>query len=227
MRIARACFASAFAFVIVACASIDEPASFTKPDAGKDPSFEDAGPFDRCRALERRFVTDVEAKVYTLPSGAQAVCVTLPEIAVPAAGRGALVFCIAGNDLAKVAPGTASDVSPNLATCAYCTNLQTNCAAADASIECVTDYAPVAGKARIMRLPTTPGAPVWIDVGGLVFERVTSRRPDGSFFLEPLDCIVADGLTLQGTLVAASADACSGFEQVACNIAKTASTRSP
>src|SRR5262245_19637818 len=78
----------------VACASVDAPASFEKPGAPTE-NRPNASAYERCRLLDRRFVTNVEARVYGDAANPQAVCVTL-QLPVPGAGTGAVLFCVAG-----------------------------------------------------------------------------------------------------------------------------------
>ena len=211
------------ALLVVACASIDTPAPFVAQEAGTTTPVADAGPIDHCRVLDRRFVTNARARVYGDAPAPQAVCVTL-ETAVPGGGTGAVLFCVAGN-LANVTLPEVRDLKADLTTCAYCTDIQTNCAVADAGTTCTTSYAPLSGNARIVRLGNAPGEPVWIDLG-FVAARVIHRDAT-RIDVERLDCLLADGLTIQGTLERGTTAACTGVEQTACTIADTAASRSP
>lgn len=218
--IRRLAFAAlAFAFAVLACASIDPPAAFVPPEAGSDPSRADSAPFDRCQVLPRTIASDASAKLYAGDAGAEALCVTLE---IGGGGTTAVVFCVAGN-LANAAVGTPRDLGPDLSSCAYCLDVQTGCVDGGTSASCAS-YAPITGKARIVRLERDAGGEVWVDVGGLVVARVESRD-GGGFFLERRDCLFADGLTFQGIVepgTCSSPDA-----STACQIASTAASRVP
>jgi hypothetical protein len=219
----RSCWSVAVALLIVACASIDAPATVVPAEAGTETPLTDAGPIDRCRVLDRSFVTSARARIYGDAPAPQAVCVTL-ETAVPGGGTGAILFCVAGK-LANVTVPDVRDLKADLTTCAYCTDIQTNCSSADAGLTCTTSYAPLTGKARIVRLGNAPGEPVWIDLG-FVAARVVHRDAT-RIDVERLDCLLADGLTIQGTLERGSTSSCSGVEQTACTIADSAASRVP
>jgi hypothetical protein len=210
---------------LFACASIDAPAPFDKPDASADPNDSDASSADRCgRFLPRRFATDATARVYGDRTGAQAVCVSL-ALEVLGAGTGVVTFCVAG-DLDNVTlPTTVRDVSAK-ANCAYCVEAQTGCTIGDAGpLACDNQYLPTSGRVRIVRLGREAGEEVWIDVGDLVLARVTRRdETTGTFELERVGCLFADGLTFQAKLVAAT---CPGSDPIECRIASTASSRVP
>lgn len=211
--------------LVFACATIDSPRSFDKPDAAEELPV-DAGAYERCRLLERRFVTDVQARVYGDPGGPQAICLTL-QLPVRGAGSGAVVFCVAG-DLQSVAVPSLHELTTDLHECAYCTYMETNCKATEAgtSPTCATPYAVLSGRARIVRLGRIPGERVWVDIGDLELARVTGRS-ETQIDVERRDCLFADGLTLQGLLVAASTEVCSGVEETACTIARSAASRIP
>lgn len=194
----------ALAFAIVACASIDPPAEFVRPDADLDPSLPDGSRAAGCgRALPRIFTADTPARIYGAPGGPQAVCMTFDVSDEPAAGPGLGTSCVFG-DLDDESSSHAVGIDP--ATCTHCVDVRTNCrpsADAGVTVPCATEYLPTAGRMRIVRLSRDAGADVWIDVGGLVLRRVTERDLDaGTFRLEPASCLFADGLTLQGKLVA-------------------------
>jgi hypothetical protein len=211
------------ALVLFACASIDPPAPFAKPDASADPIVGDASSADRCgRFLPRRFATDATARVYGDRAGAQAVCVSL-AVEVPSGETAVVTFCVAG-DLDNVTlPTTVRDVSAGL-DCAYCVEARIGCTLGDAGPEnCTNQYLPTSGRVRIIRLGRDAGDEVWIDVGGLVLERVI-RRDETSFQLAETGCLFADGLTFQGKLVAAT---CPGSDPIECRIASTAASRIP
>jgi hypothetical protein len=203
----------AVALAFLACASIDPPAPFEKPDAVSDPSSEDAG---RCgRILPRRFTTNARAMLYDDPAGAQAICVTL-ELDVIGAATGQVTFCVAG-DLDDVTVPTVREIGLDSRTCAYCIDVQTNCAPDGGPETCVTQYAPIGGRVRIVRLRNAVDEEVWIDVGDLA----VARREGTS--LELLDCLFADGLTFQGKLVLGT---CTN-DTFECRIANSAASRFP
>lgn len=214
--------AGGIGLVLVACARIDPPADYTKPEAGTNEAPAGAPAYERCRLLERRFVTNVQARVYGEAPGPQAVCVTL-DLPLP----GELVFCVAGA-LQNVEVPSNHELTADLQQCAYCTYLETSCVVAEAGATpaCSHSYAPITGKARIVRFGKKPGDAVWIDIGDLEVARVT-RRDETRIDLERRDCIFADGLTLQGVLERGSANACTGVEEPACRIANTAGSRFP
>jgi len=216
--------ALAIATLIVACVSIDDPAPFVPIEAGTGLT-PPPGPYDRCRLIDRRFVTNVDARVYDSGAGAgdaQTVCVSL-RTTVPAAGDGVVAFCVAGAldeiSLPKIQP-----VSSSIDTCAYCAYVQTSCTDAGAgAVACATSYAAVTGVVRILRLGRAVGEPVWIDLGNLEVARIN----DGTTNLERRDCLFADSLTLQGILTAGDSSTCVGSDEPACRIATTAATRTP
>lgn len=230
-RIVRGAFSRSLSIsgavaLIVACTAIDPPAAFDDPGPPTDETRGNASAYERCRLLDRRFVTDVRARIYGDAANPQAVCVTL-QLPVPAAGTGAVVFCVAGRLETVVVPSV-RELTADLVKCAYCTDVRTNCIApeAGASPTCATSYAVLTGRARIVRLGRAPGASVWIDIGDLEVARVT-RRDEGRFDVERRDCLYADGLTLQGVLERGFAATCSGVEQTACDVANSASQRFP
>lgn len=223
----RAWFASAAAAALVAaCSTVDPPASYTRKEGGADEPQRDAGAYERCRLLDRRFVVDADARVYGDPPGPQAVCVTLAT-SIPAGGPGAIVFCVAGA-LDAVAVPSVHELGPDLSRCAYCTDVETNCSTSDAGgiTTCTNAYAVVTGSVRIVHLGRAPGEPVWIDLGDLEVARVT-HRDETRTDVERLDCLFADGLTLQGVLRRGSTEDCAGLDATACAIANTAASRSP
>lgn len=216
----------AVAGAIVACASIDPPAPFTAEEAGVDPAAPDGA---TCRRiLPRTFAGNASAKLYGPPGGSQAICVTLVILAVPQAGPALVTFCIAG-DLSKAASRTPRDIGLDPRTCAYCLDVRTNCRQADGGVSspCDTSYSPIRGKMRIVSwVDAGAGDEVWIDVGDVTLARIRERTDSGAFFLEPtdVDCLLADGLTFQGKLEAATS--CTE-DSIECQIANSASTRFP
>jgi hypothetical protein len=200
------------ALAFFACASIDPPAPFDKPDAISDLPSTDAG---RCgRVLPRRFTTDARARLYADATGPRAICVTL-EVDVSGAGTGQVTFWVAG-DLDDVTVPSVRDIALDNESCAYCVDVRTNCTDAGPDT-CSTRYAPTSGRVRIVRLGLAVDAEVWIDVGDLAVARVEGID------LERRDCLFADGLTFQGKLVAATCEA-DTFE---CSIANSANDRFP
>jgi hypothetical protein len=211
------------AIVIVACATIDPPASFTPNEAGAGSS---SGETRTCRVIPRTFTGDTTAKLYGAPGGPQAVCVTLKVEVITGATNALVTFCVAGNDLDTAVRQTPRDIDLNPNKCAYCVDVQTNCPTTDGGIipPCGTSYAPTAGTMRILKLGKNIGDDVWIDVGALVVARVeVLDRDAGTFELQPADCLSADGLTFQGRLVAAT---CTD-DSTECSIANSASSRFP
>jgi hypothetical protein len=209
---------------IAACVSIDDPAPFIQREGGAGLTTPPT-PYERCRVLDRRFVTDVKARVYGAAPNPQAVCVSL-DVAVPAAGPGTVVFCVAGANLGSVVVPRVQSVSSNIENCAYCTYVQTNCGATDGGTSCTTAYSVVTGSARILRLNEAVGESVWIDLGNLEVARVIDPANNAAG-LESRDCLFADGLTLQGVLTAGSTSNCFGVDEPICRIASTAASRSP
>lgn len=213
------------ALAIVACASIDPPAPFTPNEAGASAPLEGNR---RCRNLPRAFGDNVPARLYGPPGGPQAVCLTL-EVPVPSGGNGRVTFCVAGTDLSRATKQTPRELGIDRQTCAYCVDIQTNCPSPDAgsSAPCQTSYIPTQGAmVRIRTLGTNVGDDVSVDVGDLVAARIaTEDRDAGTFVLDPLsvDCLFADGLTFQGTIVAAT---CSD-DSLECRIANSAASRFP
>jgi len=226
--IARASVLSAtVAALLIACAAIDAPAPFVRPEAGAEEAGGDAAAYGRCRLLDRQFITDARARVYGEAPGPQAVCVTV-QVGVPAAGTGTVVFCVAGA-LEDVTVPSVRELTSDLESCAFCADVQTNCPPFDAGTPggaCATPYAVLAGRARVVRLGRTPGESVWVDIGGLEVARVT-RRDGAEVEVERRDCLFADGLTLQGVLERGSTTGCTSLEATACAIASTAASRSP
>lgn len=223
--IARIAAPLLLAAAIVACASIDSPAAFTPAEGGVDPSAPDGSTCSR--VLPRAFTSNVTAKLYGAPGGAQAVCMTLEVLSVPNAGPGIVTFCVAG-DLETASVGTPRDIDFDTRTCAYCIDVRTNCRSApDAGLiaPCDTSYAPVSGKMRILRLGKAAGEEIWIDVGAMTLARVRERTDAGTFVLEPIDvdCLAADGFTFRGTLATAT---CTD-DTIECQIANSAAGRIP
>jgi hypothetical protein len=221
---------SSIAAIVSSCAVIDEPAPFVNRDGGAaaTPSSPTAA-FRRCGILDRQIATNVKARVYGDAPGPQAVCVTL-ELFSRAVAAGTLLFCAAG-DLGKISAPRIRELTGDLQQCAYCTEVKTNCVPVDggASVECANSYAvanPATARVRIVRLDRVVGGAVWIDLGDLEVARVT-RREGASFDLEKSDCLFADGLTLQGVLERGSLTECSGIDETACAIARTAGSRVP
>jgi hypothetical protein len=217
--------------LVSSCAVIDEPAPFTKADGGTVDDPRAKRPFERCRVLDRQIATNVKARVYGDAPGPQTVCVTL-EISIPFAAttKGAVIFCVAG-DLEKVTVPRVRELTGDLEQCAYCTEIAANCVvAADGgtSLSCANAYAVAnaTARVRIVRLDRAVGGTVWIDLGDLEVARVT-QRVGTSFNLERRDCLYADGLTLQGVLERGSTAECSGVDEIACAIARTAGSRLP
>lgn len=208
------------ALALFACATIDPPAAFEKPEATTDPSFDDGGPCGQ--VVRRRVGTGGAARLHGDPAGAQALCVTL-DIEVPGATNSKATFCVAG-DLDDVTVPTVRDVLPNRESCAYCADIQTGCTTTDGGpTTCDNAYAPREGRVRIVRFGRNTGDDVWIDVGDLVADRLV-QRDGGTPGVEPV-CLFADGLTFQGKVVAATcAPGDTSFE---CRIASTASSRFP
>ena len=232
-RVAPISIATMFvALFASACVTVDASAPFVNPDAGALDTSSDAGAYGRCRLLDRRFVTNVQARVYGEASGPQAVCLTL-QVTVPGAAPGVVLFCVAGS-LASLAAPIVKDLTADLQTCAYCTDVQTNCTSSEpdggtgttSSTTCGTAYAVLTGRVRIVRFSTRPGDTVWIDLGDLEVARVT-RREGSLLDVERRDCIFADALTLQGTLERGDPTSCTGIEATACAIASSAASRTP
>lgn len=220
--IARVIVSLLAAIAIVACASIDPPAGFTPNEAGTNPG---SGDSRKCRILPRTFAGNATARLYGTPGGGQAVCVSL-QLAVSGASNCLATFCVAGPDLATATRQTARNVGLDPNTCAYCVDVQTNCATVDGGIAepCNNAYAPTSGSMRIVKLGANPGDDVWIDVGDLTIARIDALDRDaGTFVVEPKDCLTADGLTFQGKLVAAT---CTD-DSTECWIARSASSRLP
>lgn len=210
------------ALAIIACASIDAPASFVPAEAGTDPSFTAPAPCGR--VLPRTITSNANARIYGAAGGPQAICATI-DLDVPSGGAGEVVFCVAGT-LSEATRSTPKDIGLDLDSCAYCLDARTNCDArpdGGAPRTCANSYAPTRGTLRIVRLGENPGDAVWIDVGDLVMLRV-ERRDGGTIELQPRDCLFADGLTFQGKLEAAT---CTSADTTECKIATTATQRFP